>query len=256
MLKKKVKGVDVHLYESVDEFHTKHPDDVYIEDWKKANEGSYVLTDDGQVCKILRRSIMKTANNVEIDYVRTILGTYRVQSDIPMKGKPPKNIYSFAKNEYCNKHRQERENVTNNEFLFARYVLSGMDATEAYMKVFSTKNRKYAQYTASKLLKTKRILKFVSDEIEDLLSEVGASKRYLLESTKGIIDKDDAADNNKLRAIEILMKLAGMFPNEKQTESLTVFQGFTPEQLEQINSKDTKAIAHAERRIADGSNSK
>tara|TARA_R100000458_G_C8226253_1_gene209232 strand:- start:284 stop:1054 length:771 start_codon:yes stop_codon:yes gene_type:complete len=256
MLTKKVKRKDVHLYENIDEFYSKHPDDVYHKDWRNAPEGAYALTDDGQVCRILRRSIMKTANDIEIDYVRTILGTYRVQSDIPMQGKPPKNIYSFAKNEYCDKHRQNRENVTNNEFLFARYVVSGMDATDAYMKVFSTKNRKYAQYTASKLLKTKRILKLVSEEIEGLLSEVGASKRYLLESTKGIIDKDDSADNNKLRAIEILMKLAGMFPNEKQTESLTVFQGFTPEQLEQISSKDTKAIAHAERRIADGSKTK
>jgi len=256
MLTKKVKRVDECLYESTDEFYKMCPGEEFHEDWRSAPEGAYVLTDDGQVCRILKRGIMKTANKVEIDYLRTILGTYRVQSEIEMKGEPPKNIYSFSKNEYCDEHRKNRENVTNKEFMFARYVVSGMDSTDAYMKVFSTKNRKYAQYTASRLLKTKRILKLVSEEIEGLLSEIGASKRYLLESTKGIIDSEGSADNNKLRAIEIMMKLAGMFPNEKQTESLTVFQGFTPEQLDQISSKDTKALAHAERRIADGSDSK
>ena len=48
----------------------------------------------------------------------------------------------------------------------------------------------------------------------------------------------------------MLMKIAGMFPNEKKTESLTVFQGFTKDQLKQLDNSDVKMIAHAEKDIA------
>ena len=87
MLTKKVKRVDECLYESTDEFYKMCPGEEFHQDWRSAPEGAYVLTDDGQVCRILKRGIMKTANKVEIDYLRTILGTYRVQSEIEMKGE-------------------------------------------------------------------------------------------------------------------------------------------------------------------------
>jgi hypothetical protein len=91
----------------------------------------------------------------------------------------------------------------------------------------------------------------VEEEIEVILSEIGASKQYLLEMTKGIIDNYDGKDSDKLRAIELMMKIAGMFPNEKKTESLTVFQGFTKEQLDKIGSNDVKMLAHAEKQVDD-----
>ena len=73
--------------------------------------------------------------------------------------------------------------------------------------------------------------------------------------TKNIIDNIDGKDGDKLRAIELMMKIAGMFPNDKKTESLTVFQGFSEEQLKRINSSDTKVLAHAEKRIGDSTHS-
>ena len=69
--------------------------------------------------------------------------------------------------------------------------------------------------------------------------------------TKNIIDNAEGKDGDKLRAIELMMKIAGMFPNDKKTESLTVFQGFSEEQLKKISSKDVKVLAHAEKRIDD-----
>jgi hypothetical protein len=48
----------------------------------------------------------------------------------------------------------------------------------------------------------------------------------------------------------MMMKIAGMFPNDKKTESLTVFQGFTRKQLQQIGGSDIKAIGHAEKDIS------
>ena len=126
-----------------------------------------------------------------------------------------------------------------------------MSPTDSYLRVFSTKNKEYAKETSRGLLKTERIQKLVEEEIEVILSEIGASKQYLLEMTKGIIDNYDGKDSDKLRAIELMMKIAGMFPNEKKTESLTVFQGFTKEQLDKIGSNDVKMLAHAEKQVDD-----
>lgn len=53
-------------------------------------------------------------------------------------------------------------------------------------------------------------------EVEQLMSEVGITKRYLLENTKDIVDKRDTRDNDKLRAIETLMKISGMLSTEKK----------------------------------------
>ena len=54
-------------------------------------------------------------------------------------------------------------------------------------------------------------------------------------------------DSDKLRSLESLTKIAGLFDTEKKQEQLTVWTGFTPEQLEAINGGNTKVIAHAEK---------
>ena len=80
------------LYENVDEFRNFYPEKKLLSDWREAHEGEWVITDDFQVCKILRRSTMKTASGSEMGYVRTILGTYTTNPNVDMGGMPPKNI--------------------------------------------------------------------------------------------------------------------------------------------------------------------
>tara|TARA_R110002020_G_scaffold284795_2_gene500293 strand:- start:1786 stop:2556 length:771 start_codon:yes stop_codon:yes gene_type:complete len=239
------------LYENVEEFRNFYPDKKLVSDWRNGKEGQWVITDDLQVCKILKRSTMDNRRGRTIDYVRTILGTYTTNPNVDMGGVPPKNVYSFSNKKFSKKLREERKEPTNNEFLFAKYVAKGMSPTEAYLRVFPTNKREYAKETARGLLKTERVQKLVTEEIEVILSEIGASKHYLLEMTKNIIDNMDGKDGDKLRAIELMMKIAGMFPNDKKTESLTVFQGFSEEQLKKISSENVKVLAHAEKRIDD-----
>ena len=64
-------------------------------------------------------------------------------------------------------------------------------------------------------------------EIEKLMSDVGITKRYLLENTKGIVDKEETKDNDKLRAIETLMKISGMLSVDKKVDSVALIQEFT-----------------------------
>ena len=46
--------------------------------------------------------------------------------------------------------------------------------------------------------------------------------------------------------------MAGLFDTEKKQEQLTVFTGFTPEQMEAISGgKETKLVAHKEKKDKD-----
>ena len=43
------------------------------------------------------------------------------------------------------------------------------------------------------------------------------------------------------------MQVSGMLNSDKRTESVTVFQGFSQEQLSALKQEKPKAIAHTER---------
>ena len=96
MISKTISRTQEVLYENVDEFRKLYPEKKLSSNWRDAHEGEWVVTDDLQVCKILRRSTMKTATGREMGYVRTILGTYTTNPNVDMGGIPPKNIYSFS----------------------------------------------------------------------------------------------------------------------------------------------------------------
>ena len=125
-----------------------------------------------------------------------------------------------------------------------------MPPEQAYLRIFPTNNSKYAQTASNALLKTERIQKMVSEEVKKMLGNVGIDEEYLLFQAKNIIDNIDGRDSDKLRAIEMLMKISGMFPNDKKTESLTVFQGFTSEQLKELEPSKVNVIGHAEKDIS------
>ena len=101
-------------------------------------------------------------------------------------------------------------------------------SSEAYQKAFpNTKSVDHAERRSTLLLKNKTVRQAVDKEIENLMSEVGITKRYLLESTKDVVDKADAKDNDKLRALETLMKISGLLSTEKKVDSVALIQEFS-----------------------------
>ena len=247
-LSKIINSKKEYVFSGISEFNEYFSDESEIPnivfDWRKAVDNDWAMTDDSQICRILKRGEFKSGQV----YIRTVLGTYNVSSKRLMAGKPPKNIYSFKSDKFSYRQVQDRAKSNANEILFAKYVANGYEPKEAYLRVFRTNKPKYAQYQANALLKTERIGKLVSEEIKKSLGRVGIDEDYLLENTKLVIENYDSRDSDKLRAIEMLMKIVGMFPNEKKSESLTVFQGFTREQLNQLKDAEVRMIAHAEKK--------
>ena len=244
MFSKIIKNKKEYLYKNKDEFY-EHEDDDFCEDWRESKTGDWILTDDGQVCKVLKRGIFSSGK----EYIRTLLGSYPIRDNIQISGKPADDIYRFTKSTRPRHSKEKIESPTRREVVFAKYCANGMPPEQAYLRVFPTNNSKYAQTASNALLKTERIQKMVSEEVKKMLGNVGIDEEYLLYQAKNIIDNIDGRDSDKLRAIEMLMKISGMFPNDKKTESLTVFQGFTPDQLKELEPSKVKVIGHAEKDI-------
>ncbi len=52
--KRKIKDVEHYVYEDIDEFREAHPNTVVHPDWRKAEEGDWVVSDDDRVVQLLK----------------------------------------------------------------------------------------------------------------------------------------------------------------------------------------------------------
>jgi hypothetical protein len=66
---------------------------------------------------------------------------------------------------------------------------------------------------------------------------------------KEVVDDNGSQDKDKIQALKTLMQISGMMDTEKRTESVTLFQGFTKEQLDAIQGGDSKKLIEASREV-------
>ena len=234
-----IKGMNHHLYDNIDEFRAFNDGVAVNSNWKDADEGEWVLTDDMHVVQILKKFNIGTKV-----CVRTLCGTFSVVSKYKMLGENgiAENIYSFSgKNSDITKDSPRK-------MLFAQYIACGTDVLDAYKKAYPTANSEsYIKDSTTKLLKTKEMQSMIKDEIKKCLEAEGVTPEWIIGRYKTIADASDR-DTDRLRSLESLTKIAGMFDTvEKKTEQLTVFAGFTPEQLEEVKNGKTELLAHTER---------
>ena len=146
----------------------------------------------------------------------------------------PEYIYSFS-----GKYQKTEDRADNSRhFLFAKYVARGDDVLEAFRRAYpNAKSEDYIKAESAKLLKKENIQKMVKEEIREILDEEGVTNNYLIGGYKTLADGGET-DNAKLKALDSLAKISGLFDTqEKKTEELTVFAGFSPEQLESIKGE-------------------
>ena len=87
----------------------------------------------------------------------------------------------------------------------------------------------------------------VKDEIKKILSDEGVSPEYIIGRYKDIADIGER-DSDRLRSLDALSKISGLFETDKKQEQLTVWAGFTPEQMEAIGGKKTRLVAAGEKK--------
>jgi len=224
------------VYESEDEL----PPDVYpIKDWRNGGLFDWVLADDGCFIQILRKGTMtKPKGKVrQVAYIGTCTGTFIVSPKTKMDTSRRVNIYSLGGDVERNQRLDDRENLSTREELFVTYLAKGMDPRKAYLEAFPTNNPHYAGTRAGQLIKTARVRSAMKEELKPYMEQLGLDENYVLSNIKEVIDSSDGKVADKLKA---LFKLADIMDMEdKNTTQVTtmtgaVFQGFTPEKLEEV----------------------
>ena len=249
---KEIKGIPHKLYDDMEEFKAFNPNEEVVGDWRHGEVHDWVTTDDGHICQVLARSgIASHGYKTPRTIVRTVCGSFVAQqksSKMLGENGVAENIYSFSRNYNSIYDRQNNRKLKSREFLFARYVAAGDNVLSAYQKAYPrAKNEAYIKHKISTLLNKEEIKTMVKDEIKKILAEEGISPEWIVAKYKDIADLSDR-DTDRLRSLEALAKMAGLFDTEKKQEQLTVFQGFTPEQMEALSGKkETKLVAHKEK---------
>ena len=247
---KQIKNTNHYLYDNIDEFLIQSPEGVVRHNWRHGDEGEWVYTDDGFVCQILKKSKIKQQNR-SVTCVRTVCGTFlaRDRKKEMLGGDGiAENIYTFSGTNVSQKDFNERGR-NSRELLFAKYVAGGLGAIESYKKAYpEARSSNYIKNRTDKLLKTETIRKMIDKQIEEILNEEGVTPNWLIERYKTIADLAES-DTAKLRSLDSLSKIAGLFDlAEKKSEQVTIWAGFSPEQLEEVKKHgEPELVAHAEK---------
>ena len=249
---KRIKGQEHALYDNMKEFMAFNPMSKPTGDWRRGKEGDWVYTDDLHVCQILRIFFVTVpSTGKKQKCIRTVCGSFVVgQANLKMLGERgvAENIYTFSRTYDTIKEVREKK-TSSKKLLFAQYVAAGMDLSKAYSIVYPKANdSQYIKTAANKLLQQKKVQQMVKEEIKDILNAEGVSPEYIIRLYKDIADISER-DTDRLRSLDALAKISGLFDTEKKQEQLTVWSGFSPEQLEAIKNdqNDIKVLAHAEK---------
>ena len=250
-LTRTIKGKKHYAYESKEEFRKAHPDTPLITDWKQAKEGDWCLSDDGKIVQILKKGCFVDKKKRDNNYIRTVIGMFNHRGSSPFAGTVKDEIYRFTKK--TSYMVNTTGYLTDAKRNFAKYIAHGMEPVEAYQKAFpTTKSLDYAEKKSTLLLRNKTVRQAVDKEIENLMSEVGITKRYLLETTKDVIDKTEVRDNDKLRAIETLMKISGLLSTEKKVDSVALIQEFSGFSREMLKAFEQGILPEKQKELSDG----
>ena len=248
---KEIKNTKHYLYDSKEEFALTYENSPVRHNWRHGEEGEWVFTDDGHVCQILRKLDIAKENGKSVPCVRTVCGTFLAKDmKKEMLGEDgiAENIYTFSGTN-AGKERFNSRERNSRELLFARYVASGIDVMQAYKRAYpEAKSEAYIKKRTDRLLKTETIQNMVKQEIREILEGEGVTPEWIIERYKTIADLAER-DTDKLRSLESLAKISGLYAtDERKSEQVTIWAGFSPEQLEEVKKHGKpEIIAHAEK---------
>ena len=248
MQSRKIKGITHNVYDDIDEFQKKEPDTNVFFDWRSSNEGDWVLSDDNRVIQLLKVSkvIKHPSDRKNYKYahgwVRTVVGTFLIHKNTKMDTdfSSHPNRYTFSKKiKNTNSRVKDRKKVTKKEKVFATNVAVGMGAVKSYMDAYGELSHDKAKNKAAILLKQDRVMKEVEKSVMDIAKELGIDHEYIFRSLK-VLAETSADENIALQSLKEMGKAIGTLGGGiKRVESgvMGLFQGFTPEQIENVERK-------------------
>ena len=142
MESRRIKNIKHFVYDDLEEFKKDHPNTVVHPDWRKADEDSWVYSDDDRIIQLLKVKKMVSHHSDTKNYkyadgwVRTVVGSFinkkSTKMDTDFSSHP--NRYTFSKTIKNTSERvHKRTKITNKEKDFATNVVVGMGALDAYI---------------------------------------------------------------------------------------------------------------------------
>ena len=259
----KIKGKRHYVYDHISEFYNDHPNETPNEDWRNANEGDGVWSDDKRIVQLLKVSGIKHPNDrknykLAKGYVRTIVGTFlnnkKTKMDTDFSNHP--NRYTFStKIKNTSVRVKERKNLTKNERIFSVNVAGGMGAGKSYMDAYEEINPEKARKKAVVLLKQERIMQEVERSVLEVSKTLGLDHEFVLRKLKLLADhsEDDNIILQSTKEIGKIIGTTGVTVKSKEVGVFGVFEGFSPEQLESIERQKI-GNGNTSRQIDVGSN--
>jgi hypothetical protein len=252
MESRRIKNIEHFVYDDIKEFKKHHPNTIVHPDWRKADENSWVYSDDNRIVQLLKVKKMVSHHSDTKNYkyadgwVRTVVGSFinkkSTKMDTDFSSHP--NRYTFSKTIKNTSERvHKRTKITNKEKDFATNVVVGMGALDAYKNAFKEKSNQKARKKATILLKQERVMEEIQKSVLDVAKGLGVDHEYILSKLKHLADYSED-DNIILQSAKELGKIIGTSNNnikQKEVGLMGVFQGFSQEQLEGA-SRDQKQI--------------
>tara|TARA_R100001463_G_scaffold4029_4_gene15641 strand:- start:10 stop:783 length:774 start_codon:yes stop_codon:yes gene_type:complete len=252
MENRRIKNIKHFVYDDLEEFKKDHPNTVVHPDWRKADENSWVYSDDDRIVQLLKVKKMVSHHSDTKNYkyadgwVRTVVGSFinkkSTKMDTDFSSHP--NRYTFSKTIKNTSERvHKRTKITNKEKDFATNVVVGMGALDAYKNAFKEESNQKARKKATILLKQERVMEEIQKSVLDVAKGLGIDHEYILGKLKHLADYSED-DNIILQSAKELGKIVGTSNNnikQKEVGLMGVFQGFSQEQLEGA-SRDQKQI--------------
>ena len=252
MESRRIKNIKHFVYDDLEEFKKDHPNTIVHPDWRKADENSWVYSDDDRIVQLLKVKKMVSHHSDTKNYkyadgwVRTVVGSFinkkSTKMDTDFSSHP--NRYTFSKTIKNTSERvHKRTKITNKEKDFATNVVVGMGALDAYKNAFKEESNQKARKKATILLKQERVMEEIQKSVLDVAKGLGIDHEYILSKLKHLADYSED-DNIILQSAKELGKIVGTSNNnikQKEVGLMGVFQGFSQEQLEGA-SRDQKQI--------------
>ena len=231
----RVNSINHIVYDSEDEL----PEGLHVADnWKTAEVGDWVKTDDECYIQILRKGKMQTAmgrNRIRY-YVGTCTGTFPTNKTAKMDTSRRINIYSFGGNKKSDDILLDRKELSGIESLFVLNLAKGMSPKNAYLDAFPTKNERYAHQKSAQLIKTERVQKAMKEELKPVLKEKGVNESWYIENMKNIVELGQSESNRLKALIELGDVMDVKDKNQTKVTQISgaVFKGFDENVLEEV----------------------
>ena len=103
--------------------------------------------------------------------------------------------------------------LTANQEQFVQNIIQGMSQADAYRSAYpnSKSSDKTIQEAASRLVKNSKVLARLTELRQELATPAIMSAQKRLEWLTGIIQSEDEATGDKLRAVDIMNKMQGEY---------------------------------------------